>query len=98
MKENYGKEYNDSFPGDIVMATAATLSHPAFIQGIVGRNFLVFGAVRGYVYRNWHTDHKNKYYDGVVHNQERLIVDWMKVDGNYWEFVNPPSYYCKVAA
>lgn len=101
MKEGYGQDYNDAQPGDIIMGYAIDLSHPAFLQGLISCNALILGSVRGFIYKDWHTGNKYKSYDGVVRNQERLIVDWMSVadkSGDEWKVINPPSYYCKVVA
>ena len=104
-KKEYGREYNDAQPGDIIVGTAYDLSHPALVAGWISRNYLFYGAVKGFTYMDWDTGHKWPGNDGIVRNQERLIVDWIlpECDGfdprfDVWDVIPPCSCYCRVVA
>ena len=68
---HYGNTDEDSVPGDIVMAYAADIEHPAYGSKKVKANYIVFGSVRQFAYS---ANDKER-------NNEMLDVQWMEVDG-----------------
>ena len=51
----YGSDWNDAKPGDLVMATASDIAHPALKEGIIACNYLMLGSVVEFVYVEWDT-------------------------------------------
>ena len=78
---NYGSDWDDANPGDLVIAFASDIVHPAFKQGIIGCSYVVLGSVEGFVYQHWDTGMKDENWDGVVQQHERLKVNWLDVKG-----------------
>ena len=70
-KAYYGNTNEDSVPGDIVMAYAADIDHPAYKAKTVAANYIIFGAVNRFAYRASDVDKHN----------ELLDVQWAAVDG-----------------
>ena len=77
----YGLDWNDAKPGDLVMASASDIAHPAFKQGIIACSYVMLGSVVEFVYVEWDTDMKDDSWDGVVEQHERLKVSWLDVEG-----------------
>ena len=46
----YGANWNDANPGDLVMATASEIDHPAYKSGTIGCSYILLGAVVEFVY------------------------------------------------
>ena len=78
---DYGSDWNDANPGDLVMASASDIGHPAFKQGIIGCSYVVLGSVVEFVYMWWDTGMEDDNWDGVVEQHKRLKVCWMDVEG-----------------
>ena len=78
---DYGSDWDDANPGDLVIAFASDIVHPAFKQGIIGCSYVVLGSVEGFVYQRWDTGMKDENWDGVVQQHERLKVNWLDVKG-----------------
>ena len=56
-------------PGDIVYCTAGRVKHPAVKEGLLNKEYIMIGAVGGYVYPD----------ENFRLRDERCIVDWLKV-------------------
>ena len=77
------------------MAFAGDIDHPAYIGGLVCKNYLVYGVVTKYVYVDWKIYHEGGEWDGTVRDCERLGVKWMEVAGvlsEGWN-VEPPFHH-----
>ena len=91
----YGSSYDDAMPGDIIMAFAGDIDHPAYLGGLVCKNYLVYGVVTGYVYVDWKIYHEAGEWDGTVRDCERLDIIWMEVAGvlsECWD-IEPPFHH-----
>ena len=63
---DYHNDPSNPAPGDLVMATAGQMSHPAFtMKESIEATYLLFGKVRFFTYE--------RNYDGLI---ELLDVDW----------------------
>ena len=97
----YGSDWNDAKPGDLVMASAADIGHPAFKQGIIACSYVMLGSVVEFVYVEWDTGMKDDGWDGVVEQHERLNVSWLDVEGvsdDDWCVTPPAPQWVKVIA
>ena len=74
--KGYGMPYDCASPGDLVMAFASDIKHPAYLAGKINRSFIFFGVVRNFVYVQWNTGLGDKEWDGVIENHERLNIRW----------------------
>ena len=76
----YGVEWRDAMPGDLVMAFASDINHPAFKSGLIHQNYMVIGIVKSFVEVKWDTEMGDDEWDGIA-TQERLKVNWCDIDG-----------------
>ena len=51
----YGSDWNDANPGDLVMASTSDIGYPAFKAGIVGCSYVLLGCVVEFFYVEWKT-------------------------------------------
>ena len=81
-RPGYGVEWRDAMPGDLVMAFASDIEHPAVKEGIIHRNYILLGIVKSFVNVKWGCgiEDEESGWDGVTW-QERLKVFWGDVDG-----------------
>ena len=77
----YGANWNDANPGDLVMATASEIGHPAYKSGTIGCSYILLGAVVEFVYLDWDTGNIDENWDGIVRQHERIRVRWLDVGG-----------------
>lgn len=77
----YGSDWNDANPGDMVMATASDIGHPAYSSGVIGCSYVMFGSVVEFVYMDWDTGNCDEDWDGIILQHERIRVKWMDVGG-----------------
>ena len=61
----YGANWNDANPGDLVMATASEIGHPAYTSGTIGCSYILLGAVVEFVYLDWDTGNIDKIGTGL---------------------------------
>ena len=97
----YGSDWNDANPGDLVMASASDIGHPAFKQCIIGCSYVVLGSVVEFLYMRWDTGLKDDNWDGVVEQHERLKVSWLDVEGvsdDDWGVTPAVTQWVKVLA
>jgi len=97
----YGLDWNDANPGDLVMASASDIGHPAFKAGIVGCSYVMLGYVVEFVYVSWNTGMKDENWDGIVDQHERLRVRWLDVGAKSdedWEVTPAVTQWLKVIA
>ena len=97
----YGSDWNDAKPGDLVMATASDIAHPAFKEGFIANSYIMLGSVVEFVYVEWDTGMKDVNLDGVVEQHERLKVSWLDVEGvsdDDWGVTPPVPQWVKVIA
>ena len=45
----YGQQWRDAMPGDVVMAFASDIKHPAVDAGVIHRNYILVGIVKSFV-------------------------------------------------
>ena len=92
----YGMRYDDPQHGDIIMAKAGDINHPAYLSDIVSRNYYVFGSVRGFCYIINEMEYVRNisYSDDDECGDERLEVVWVKVAGSSTTAFTPPSRKC----
>ena len=76
----YGVEWRDAMPGDLVMAFASDIKHPAVDEGLIHRNYILVGIVKVFVYVEWNTHLGDDEWNGIT-TQERLKVFWSDIDG-----------------
>ena len=69
----YGVEWRDAMPGDLVMAFASDIHHPALESGLIHQNYMVIGLVKSFVEVKWDTEMGDDEWDGIA-TQERLKV------------------------
>ena len=67
--KGYGEDYDDAKTGDMIMATASDINHPAYLTGKVGMMYIVFGVVRCFIYCDYDTGKGDDEWDGVVKDQ-----------------------------
>ena len=61
--------------GDIVMATARDINHPALHYGDIGKAFIVFGVIQSFqTVEDWIDDDNDKT------TTELIVVDWMTIN------------------
>jgi len=77
----YGANWNDANPGDLVMATASKIGHPAYTSGTIGCSYILLGAVVEFVYLDWDTGNIDENWDGIIRQHERIRVRWLDVGG-----------------
>ena len=65
-------------PGDLVMAFASDINHPAVEAGLIHRNYILVGAVKSFVDVKWNTGMGDDEWDGIT-NQERLKIVWSDI-------------------
>ena len=78
----YGVKWRDAMPGDLVMAFASDIEHPAVKEGIIHCNYILLGIVKSFVNVKWShgIEDEESGWDGVSW-QERLKVFWGDVNG-----------------
>ena len=97
----YGLDWNDANPGDLVMASVSDIGHPAFKAGIVGCSYVMLGCVVEFVYVSWNTGTKDENWDGIVDQHEHLRVRWLDVGAKSdedWEVTPAVTQWLKVIA
>ena len=95
----YGADWNDANPGDLVMATAFDIGHPAFSMGLIGCSYVLLGCVVDFVYLDWDTGNVDEDWDGIVRDHERIRVRWLDVGGKSdedWDVTPPATQWVKV--
>ena len=65
-------------PGDLVMAFASDINHPAVAAGLIHRHYILVGAVKSFVKVRWNTTLADDDWDGFM-DQERLKVEWSDI-------------------
>ena len=65
-------------PGDLVMAFASDIKHPAVDAGVIHRNYILVGIVKSFVCVKWDTGMADEDWNGIT-VQERLNVSWGEV-------------------
>ena len=78
--KGYGVKWRDAMPGDLVMAFASDLDHPAVNEELISRNFILVGIVKSFIDVKWDTGMKDEEWDGIA-NQERLKMFWFDIEG-----------------
>ena len=63
------------------MTFAGDIDHPAFTGGLMRKNYLVYGAVKDYVYVDWDIKHKDTEWNGTVKDCKQPGVKWIDVAG-----------------
>ena len=84
----YGKKWRDAMPGDLVMAFASDISHPAVDAGVIHRNYVLVGIVQRFIDVEWNTGRFEDDWNGIT-TQERLKVTWGQIDG--WDMYSCPK-------
>ena len=95
----YGSDWNDANPGDMVMATASDIGHPAYSAGVIGCSYVMFGSVVEFVYMDWDTGNCDEDWDGIILQHERIRVKWMDVGGKReedWDVTPVVTQWLKV--
>ena len=82
----YGVDWNDADLGDLMMATAFDIGHPAFSMGLIGCSYVLLGGVVNFVYLDWDTGNIDEDWDGIVRNHKRIRVRWLDVGGKNDEY------------
>lgn len=59
-------DWNDANPGDLVMATASDIGHPACSMGTISCSYALLGRVVDFVYIDWDTGNIDEDWDGIV--------------------------------
>ena len=67
---------NSPQPGDLVMATAADIHHPAVNYEVVNPSYLLFGVVKNYTYIKWASKEGKENWCNYTNNHKRLTVEW----------------------
>ena len=77
-------------PGDLVMAFASDINHPAVDAGVIHRNYILVGIVQRFIDVEWNTGMSEEDWDGIT-TQERLKVTWGEIDGwDMYSSAKPP--------
>ena len=63
-------------PGDLVMATAGDIKHPAVDYHTVSPSYLIFGVVHSYTYIKWASREGGENWNNYTNNFKRLHVVW----------------------
>jgi hypothetical protein len=66
-------------PGDLVMASAGDIHHPAAEYLAVHRTYIIFGVVRSYTYIKWSSKSGREEWNNYTNNFKRLDVVWEPV-------------------
>ena len=82
-RHGYGVQWRDAMPGDLVMAFASDIDHPAVVAGAIHRSYILVGIVNSFVDVEWDT----KISDIGITVQERLNVLWGNIDN--WNNYSP---------
>ena len=79
-RAGYGQQWRDAMPGDLVMAFASDIKHPAVVAGVIHRNYILVGIVKSFVSVKWDTGMADfdEDWNGIA-VQERLNVSWGEV-------------------
>ena len=79
-RDGYGQQWRDALPGDLVMAFASDIKHPAVTAGVIHRNYILVGIVKSFVSVEWDTrmHDVDEEWNGIT-VQERLNVTWGEV-------------------
>ena len=83
-QKGYGTAFEHAMPGDLIMAHASDIDHPAWVQVKIDRNYIMFGVVKNFVYVEWDTGF------GIIEDHERLNINWVAVPGWDTEDKIPP--------
>ena len=65
-------------PGDLVMAFASDIKHPAVDAGVIHRNYILVGIIKSCVSVEWDTGMADENRNGIT-VQERLKVSWGEI-------------------
>ena len=87
----YGVEWRDAMPGDLVMAFASDIDHPAIEEGLIHRNYILLGIVKSFVHVEWNTEMGDDEWDGIT-TQERLKMFWADIPGWDDDTCNQPKH------
>ena len=78
-------------PGDLVMAFASDINHPAIEEGLIHRNYILVGVVQSFTDVVWDTGYADDDWDGKT-TQERLKVLWCDIKGWDKGHANQPEH------
>ena len=67
-------------PGDLVMATAGDIKHPAVGYQSIHPCYIIIGVVESFTYIKWCAPKGSSDWSGRDNDHERLVVQWMTVD------------------
>jgi hypothetical protein len=73
-------DLNDPQPGDLVMATAGDIYHPAVANHSIDPSYLLLGVVSGHTYVKWVTEEGQEVWENFANNHERVVVTWTVID------------------
>ena len=79
--KGYGVEWRDAMPGDLVMAFASDIDHPAVYKKSISRNFILVGIVKSFIHVQWDTGMRDDEDFDRFSFQERLKVSWFHIQG-----------------
>ena len=74
--------YSDPDPqlGDLVMATAGEILHPAVHNRSIDASYIMLGVVKAFTYIKWVSEDGQDRYDNDTNNYERVVVTWAVID------------------
>ena len=85
-RDGYGQQWRDALPGDLVMAFASDIKHPAVDAGVIHRNYILVGIIKSFVSVEWDNGMADEDWNGIT-VQERLNVSWGEVPR--WKKTSP---------
>ena len=63
-------------PGDLVMATATDIHHPAIDYATIHPSYTLFGVVRSLTYVKWSSKDGREEWNNYGNNHKRLDIEW----------------------
>ena len=88
---NYTSNKSNAQPGDLVMATAGEIYHPALREGTIDSSFIFFGVMKYFSYEKWDKSGKDNSWDTYVKMTERVTVSWMTIEEGCRRYIDRNS-------
>ena len=87
----YNANKGNAQPGDLVMATAGEIGHPALEYGAIAKSYIFFGIVKYFNYEKWDKCGEDGSWEEYVKRTERVTVNWMTIEEGCRRYIDRNS-------
>lgn len=86
--KDYRFDPSKAQPGDLVMATALDIGHPALEYDHIGPSYVYFGVVKYFTYTKWQGSGEDDSWEGYLKDHERLKITWMTIQRSERRYID----------